>query len=84
MRWLRSGIHLYQKTGIQKLTRKSGILKIMPWHMDTFENILPEVPSLKLELPRVVEPTLINDKHNSTIAFFTGCIQDTLFHETIP
>lgn len=82
MRWLRGGLHLYQKSGLQKLVRKSKILKIMPWHMETFESVLPEVSPMKAKLPNKVEPVNKNDKSNTTIAFFTGCIQDTMFHET--
>lgn len=80
MRWVRGGIHMYQKSGLQKVVRKSGILKMMPWHMTTFESVLPEVGSMKRKLPAKVVPTKKSKK--PTIAFFTGCIQDTMFHDT--
>ena len=82
MRWVRGGIYFYQKFGLQKIVRKSGILKIMPWHMDTFESVLPKVAPKYLELPAKVVPDKKEKVEKPLIAFFTGCIQDTMFHET--
>lgn len=83
MRWVKGGLRIYQKSGLQKIVRKSGILKVMPWHMDTFESVLPDVGPMFLHLPDKIMPE--STKHNGEkplIAFFTGCIQDTMFHET--
>ncbi|KXG44689.1 (Fe-S)-binding protein [Tepidibacillus decaturensis] len=79
MKWVRGGIRIYQKSGLQKVVRKSGVLKVLPWHMETFERVLPEVSSLKSMLPKRVEPERKTNK--PTVAFFSGCIQDAIFHE---
>ncbi|MFV9510371.1 (Fe-S)-binding protein [Tepidibacillus sp. LV47] len=80
MRWIRGGIRVYQKSGLQKIARKSGILKLLPWNMGTFEAALPEVAPFRAKLPKRVEP---KEKTNKpTVAFFSGCIQDTVFYET--
>ncbi len=80
MKWVRGSIHLYQKSGMQKLVRKTGVLKVMPWHMDTFEAVLPEVSPMSAKLPK--EINLKEAKKKPVIGFFTGCIQDAMFHET--
>ena len=86
MRFIRGGIHLYQKLGLQKIARKTGLLKIMPWQMATFESVLPEVAPMSAKLPtKVVGSTnqnKISGKKLPTIGLFTGCIQETIYHET--
>ena len=80
MKWLRGGIRLYQKSGLQKVARKSGLLKALPWNMAAFEAVLPPVAPFKAQLPRKVQPKIKTNK--PTVAFFTGCIQDAVFHDT--
>lgn len=68
------GLNLYQKTGVQKLVRKSQVLKLLPSKMNTFEAILPTVQTHRRDN---FYPT---DKQNAlSIGFFTGCIMDTMF-----
>jgi len=82
MKWMRGGIRIYQKSGLQKIARKTGVLKTLPWHMAAFEGVLPEVPSLKDMVPKKVESMVQDKKPKPTVAFFTGCIQDAIAHET--
>lgn len=73
-----AGLAIYQKTGLQKIARKSGILKILPENLDAFEGILP-----------VVQGPLRKRKHQKfdsskgkplyKVGFFKGCIMDTMF-----
>jgi len=73
-----TGMAIYQKTGIQKLARKSGVLKIIPENLRAFEAVLPRVEGLLQKRKRqTFYPTEQNSKYS--IGFFTGCIMDTMF-----
>lgn len=69
-------VKLYQKTGLQKVTRKIGFLNLFPPFMKEMEAVLPE--AAKGALPAL--PVL--PKKQLHIAFFSGCLMDTLFVET--
>lgn len=68
-------VQFYQKSGLQKITRKIGFLELFPPFMKEMESILP-----KIETKR----TKVHSKPLKTVnvAFFTGCLMDTLFQET--
>ncbi|WP_047983018.1 (Fe-S)-binding protein [Ornithinibacillus californiensis] len=71
----------YQRSGLQKIARKSGIMNFFPETLRTMEKILPSVPKKK-ELrnrPHYL-PALINQKKK--VAFFSGCLMDTVFMKT--
>lgn len=72
---------LYQRSGLQKVTRKIGFMKLFPETMATMEKVLPEVPTRKEMRTR---PTYYENKNVSktTVAFFKGCLMDTMFMET--
>ncbi|KAA0548411.1 (Fe-S)-binding protein [Bacillus sp. BGMRC 2118] len=81
MRSLTNLLGLYQRSGLQKLTRKSGILNVLPDHLVSMEKVLPEVPRLK-ELksrPAFVPAT---EHPKKKVAFFSGCLMDTVFMKT--
>lgn len=81
MRRLLSVIGLYQRSGIQKVVRKTGVINILPEHMRTMEKVLPKIPTYKQMKNR---PTYIAAKENAMkrVAFFTGCLMDTMFLNT--
>lgn len=68
-------VQFYQRSGLQAATRKIGFLNLFPPFMKEMEGVLPKVESKKkrisLEKPKTVQ-----------VAFFTGCLMDTLFQET--
>ncbi|WP_078544695.1 (Fe-S)-binding protein [Litchfieldia alkalitelluris] len=71
----------YQKSGLRSLTRKSGIMNLLPEHLAYMEKVLPDVPS-KSEMknrPRHFEPV---GQKKKRVAFFSGCLMDTLFLKT--
>ncbi|MBW7460908.1 4Fe-4S dicluster domain-containing protein, partial [Paenibacillus sepulcri] len=45
MRLLGGALKVYQKSGLQKLTRSTGVMNMFPDHMKNMENILPEASS---------------------------------------
>jgi len=81
MRTLTGLLGVYQRSGMQKVVQKSGLLKFLPDSFATMERVLPDVPSLK-ELknrPYHLEPIGVQKKK---VSFFTGCLMDTMFMKT--
>ncbi|WP_062353976.1 (Fe-S)-binding protein [Bacillus kwashiorkori] len=81
MQTVASLAHYYQKSGLQKALRKIGFLKLFPETMAEMENILPKVPAKKRMKSRERHFAATGQK-KATVAFFTGCLMDTLFLET--
>ncbi len=67
-------VRFYQKSGLQKVTRKIGFLNLFPPFMKDMEKALPEVPK-KVEKLEPIKPPKIK------VAFFTGCLMESLFKE---
>ncbi|HSJ38632.1 MAG TPA: (Fe-S)-binding protein [Planococcus sp. (in: firmicutes)] len=68
-------VQFYQKSGLQSVTRKIGFLNLFPPFMKEMEAVLPKVESKKKREP-VLKPASVK------VAFFSGCLMDTLFQET--
>jgi len=81
MRRMTSLLSFYQRSGLQKTTRKLGILKMFPKTMQTMEKVLPEVPKGKQLKKRQRHYTSLNEKRMK-VAFFSGCLMDTMFRKT--
>nr|WP_070121816.1 (Fe-S)-binding protein [Bacillus marinisedimentorum] len=74
-------LSFYQHSGVQKLAQKTGILNILPDNLSTMEKVLPKVPSYRKLKDRPEHlPALAPQKKK--VAFFTGCLMDTIFIET--
>ncbi|WP_400164416.1 (Fe-S)-binding protein [Brevibacillus sp. TJ4] len=78
MKLLGNAMWMYEKSGVQKLARKSGLMKKMPVHMGEFEAIVPPAvsPGERSSLPRV---TPAKGEKKYTVAFFVGCVMDAMF-----
>lgn len=91
-------LKLYQRSGLQTLTRKSGVMSLFPQHMREMEQILPQASSdgvialwQKLGLPASWE-TAANGQRIliipqvgaklGRVGMFRGCIMDVLFTST--
>jgi glycolate oxidase iron-sulfur subunit len=73
-------VGFYQRSGLQAAARKSGILNWLPENLSTMEKVLPQVPKLKEMKNR---PSYLSaDKPVKKVAFFSGCLMDTMFLET--
>jgi glycolate oxidase iron-sulfur subunit len=81
MRLLGGGIRFYQKSGLQWLTRRLGLLRILPEHMRQMEAVLPEASSsgVAIELGTFIPA---KGPKRGTAGMFSGCIMDILFLET--
>ncbi|GAA0417528.1 (Fe-S)-binding protein [Virgibacillus salarius] len=75
-------LSFYQRSGAQKLAQATGIMKLFPESMRTMEKVLPKVPK-KSEMkarPRHLQP-LVKERKKK-VAFFSGCLMDTMFMRT--
>ncbi|MBD0382667.1 (Fe-S)-binding protein [Paenibacillus sedimenti] len=83
MRLLGSALRLFQRSGIQRLVRKSGMMNLFPETMSQMERILPEASSKGvIEQLGTYVPAAGNRKPIATVGMFRGCIMDVLFTET--
>ncbi|MEE6132583.1 glycolate oxidase [Priestia aryabhattai] len=71
----------YQRSGLQRVVRSTGILKLLPDNLASMEKVLPTVPTLKEMKER---PTHLPAKNETKkrVAFFSGCLMDTMFMKT--
>ncbi|MEO4053013.1 (Fe-S)-binding protein [Solibacillus sp. CAU 1738] len=76
---LGAGLAFYQKTGLQKVAHKTGVLRVLPENLHAFETILPTVegPIKRSKRERFYEAA--TPQATFKIGFFVGCIMDTMF-----
>lgn len=78
MKLVGNALWLYEKTGIQKAVRASGLTDRLPYHLGVFESITPKAvsPAERKQMPQRVKA---KGEAKYTVAFFTGCIMDAMF-----
>lgn len=81
MRRLNGLIWAYQKSGLQGVTQKTGVLKVISRNLAEMESILPDIPSPKQMKNRPIE-VRANGEVKKKVAFFSGCLMDTMFMKT--
>lgn len=82
--YMRGFMHLarfYQRSGLRPIARGIGIFKMFPDTVATIEKVMPEIVSRKEMLSRPYKLPAIG-KQKKRVAFFTGCLMDTMFFET--
>uniref|UniRef100_B8HQ04 Glycolate oxidase iron-sulfur subunit n=1 Tax=Cyanothece sp. (strain PCC 7425 / ATCC 29141) TaxID=395961 RepID=B8HQ04_CYAP4 len=74
MRVLLGGLLVYQKLGLQKLLRSTGLLQLLPPSLGAMESILPEISTQSL---RDTLPTLIPAQGTKRyrVGLILGCVQ---------
>jgi len=74
-------VGFYQRSGLQKGVRKVGFLKLFPKGMKEMEAVLPSIKSSK---KRIYHHKVFEAKGEklTKVAFFAGCLMDTMFNET--
>ena len=79
LRWMGVPMALYQRSGMQKLVRASGLLKLVPRRFQAMESLLPPVPLNPFHsLPEVVRPGA-GSAVRGRVGMLTGCVQDAFF-----
>jgi glycolate oxidase iron-sulfur subunit len=67
---------VYQRSGLQWLVRKSGLLKLLPERLAAMEALLPRVPTrLFSRLP----PAVTADRPVRRVGMLSGCVQQVFF-----
>ena len=73
-------IRFYERSGLQSLVRRSGILKLVPKRLRELEAMTPEIaPRFSAELIPEVTPAYGEKRYR--VAMLTGCAQDVLFSD---
>jgi glycolate oxidase iron-sulfur subunit len=73
-------IWFYQRSGLRKIAKHSGFLRLLPYHLGEFEALLPTLPSPVERAKRSVRfPAQGKPKYR--VAFFTGCVMDAIFEK---
>jgi len=74
-------LSMYQRSGLQRAARSLGVMKLFPKSLSMMEKVLPEVPKRKeMKIrPSYYEPI---QKKRKKVAFFSGCLMDTVFMKT--
>jgi glycolate oxidase iron-sulfur subunit len=74
-------LKFYQKSGMQKVVRKTGLINIMPQHLVDMEAIMPEVRepvSKKYKNEQVIKA---KGETKNEVGLLTGCIMDVMFSD---
>lgn len=72
-------LSFYQKSGLQKVVRKTGLIRLMPKHLVELEAIMPKVHKGvrdKYKHHPVIEA---KGETKREVAFLTGCVMDVMF-----
>jgi len=74
-------LKLYQKSGMQKMVRTTGMLNMMPTHLAEMEHVMPKITRSvrkKYKKERVLKAKA---ERKAEVAFLTGCIMDVMFSD---
>ncbi len=71
-------LRLYQMSGLQRMIRATGLLKLLPGVLPVWEALLPDLPprSARAPLPSRIPA---EGTRRAPVALLTGCIQHALF-----
>ena len=78
LRLAAAGLRSYQASGLQRLVRRSGLVKRLPGTLPAWEALLPTLPSAAERAPL---PPLVpaEGAHRARVALLTGCVQSVVF-----
>lgn len=78
---LGSLLKFYQKSGLQKVVRKTGLINVMPKHLVEMESIMPEIGTPVLKKYRKQDVIKAKGETKNEVAMLTGCIMDVMFSD---
>jgi glycolate oxidase iron-sulfur subunit len=77
LRLLAGPMLVYQRSGLQRLVRATGLLGLLPQRLAQMESLLPRVPTGFMHgLPGVVEPAT---EKRRRVGMLSGCVQQVFF-----
>jgi glycolate oxidase iron-sulfur subunit len=74
-------LRLYQLTGMQKVVRSLGVLKMFPPALGRMEGLLPALPSAPLRQTLNEVSPAQGPKMKGRVGFFLGCVMSLVFSE---
>jgi glycolate oxidase iron-sulfur subunit len=80
LRWLLGPMRIYQRSGLQSLARRSGLLKLLPASLGAMEALLP---SLRRNTSSGILPERIEaqGQRRLRVGMLLGCVQSIFFPE---
>jgi len=78
LRAMRGPLSLYQKSGLQRLVRASGLMKLLPAGLLAMERLLPPLPS-GAAASEVPEVTAAKGERRRRVGLLLGCVQRVFF-----
>src|SRR5271155_2238877 len=77
LRLMAAPLFLYQRSGLQKLIRASGLLKLVPKRFAAMESLLPTVPThFNWKRPKRIAPAATPRRR---VGMLSGCVQQVFF-----
>lgn len=73
-----AGLRFYQSSGLQRLARASGLLRLLPGPLAVWEPLLPDLPRAADRAP-LPERTPAAGTVRGRVGLLTGCIQQVAF-----
>jgi len=73
-----AGLRFYQVSGLQRLVRASGVLRLLPGPLASWEPLLPSIPAAADRAP-LPEVTPADGVKRATVGLLTGCVQQVAF-----
>jgi glycolate oxidase iron-sulfur subunit len=73
-----AGLRFYQTSGLRKLARATGLLRLLPGPLASWEPLLPELPAAADRAP-LPELTPAQGARRARVGLLTGCIQHVAF-----
>jgi glycolate oxidase iron-sulfur subunit len=73
-----AGLRFYQASGLQRLVRRSGVVRALPGTLPAWEALLPTLPGRGGVFPAL---TPASGERRGRVAMLTGCVQAVAFGE---
>jgi glycolate oxidase iron-sulfur subunit len=73
-----AGLRFYQASGLRRLARASGLLRLLPFPLSAWEPLLPELPPRRDRAP-LPERIPAASPRRGTVGLLAGCIQQVAF-----
>ena len=67
---------LYQRSGLQRLAHRSGVLKMLPQRLQSMERLLPPITGGHTDLPPRIPP---EGEQRRRVGLLLGCVQRVFF-----
>ena len=80
LRLVGSIIRLYQRLGLQRLARGSGVMNIFPKRLQELEAMTPRIQP-RFSAQMIAEVTPASEPRKYRVALLTGCAQDLMFSD---